>query len=235
MTEALVLVPGLGCDARLFHAQIDSFSRHRPVTVLPSATGERIEEIASEALPHLPAKFALAGHGFGGAVAMEILRRAPERVLRIALMSASPLADTPAEAAAREPRIIKAKSGRLADAVSEEIPPQALAPGPDRAKHHARLQEMAATLGTDAFLRQVRALQRRRDQQPTMRRCQAPTLILCGAHDTLAPIKRQSFLAELVPNAELKVIEEAGHLAPLEAPEEVCEALAAWLKAPAAR
>ncbi|SLN47382.1 Putative aminoacrylate hydrolase RutD [Roseivivax jejudonensis] len=232
MPDPLVLVPGLGCDARLFAPQIEVLSRRGPVTVLPSAQGERIEEIASQALPHLPAKFALAGHGFGGMVAMEMLRRAPDRVLRLALISTAPLADTPAEAAAREPRIIGAKAGRFDDAIAEEVPPGALAPGPDRAARLALFRQMARDLGVDAYVRQVRALQRRKDQQPVLRRCKAPVLVLAGAHDTLVPVKRQRQMAELIGQGGFTVIEEAGHLPSLEAPENVTDALSDWLVAP---
>ncbi|ETX29214.1 alpha/beta fold hydrolase [Roseivivax isoporae] len=232
MSEALVLVPGIGADARLFRPQIEHLSRRRPVTVVPAARGERIEEMASDILPHLPQRFALAGHGLGGMVAMEIVRRAPDRVTRIALLSTSPLPDTPPEAAAREPRLIAARSGRLSDALSEEVPATALAPGPGRMAIAASFREMALSIGPESYSRQVRALQRRKDQQATLRRLRVPALVLCGAHDTLHPVRRQSFLAELIPNAVLEVIDEAGHLPTLETPEAVTEALGAWLAAP---
>jgi pimeloyl-ACP methyl ester carboxylesterase len=92
--------------------------------------------------------------------------------------------------------------------------------------------DMAEALGPDVFVRQSRALQRRRDQQGTLRKCKVPTLVLCGAHDALCPIKRHTFMAELIPYAQLKVIETAGHLPTLEAPEETTLALRDWLKQP---
>ncbi|SFD46409.1 alpha/beta fold hydrolase [Roseivivax sediminis] len=233
MSDPLVLIPGLVSDARLFQPQIEVLSRRVPVTVLPSARGERIEEVASAALPHLPAKFALAGHGYGGMVAMEILRRAPDRVLRLALMSTTPLADTPGEAAAREPRIIAARAGRFDDVIAEEVPGSALAPGPERVRHIALVKAMARDLGADAYQRQVRAMQRRKDQQAVLRKCKVPVLVLCGAHDTLYPVKRQSFMAELIAQAGLTVIDEAGHLPSVEAPDAVTDALSDWLSAPA--
>ena len=91
---------------------------------------------------------------------------------------------------------------------------------------------MAENVGTEAVIRQARALQRRRDQQATLRKCKVPALVLCGELDGLVPVKRNSFLAELIPYAELNVIEGVGHLPTLEAPEETTRALFSWLKQP---
>lgn len=232
MAEPLVLLPEFMCDARLFLPQLLALGRDRPVTVAPLSGGERIEEIASHLLPQLPQRFALAGLGLGGMVAMEILRRAPDRVGRLALMDTEPLAETPAQAAERDPLIVRARSGALDAAVAEVIRPDHLAPGPGRFEIMSTLAAMARDLGPEVFVRQIRALQRRRDQQATLRRCKVPTLLLCGAADTLMPVKRHAFLAELIPGAELRVIEGAGHLPTLEAPDETTDALSDWLDSP---
>lgn len=232
MSEPLVLIPGFGCDARVFTRQVEVLSRRVPVTILPAASGERIEEIASAALPHLPSRFALAGQGFGGMVAMEIVRRAADRVQRLALLATTPLPDTPAEAAAREPRVVALRGGRMEDAISGEIPASALAPGATRTVCHAQLMTMARDLGKDALLRQIRALRRRKDQQAALRKARVPVLVLAGAHDTLVPEKRQRFLAELVPHGQLEMIEDAGHLPSIETPDAVTDALSDWLEAP---
>lgn len=229
MAEALVLLPGMMCDARVFEPQINALSRDRAVMVAPVCQGERIEEIASNLIDQLPLRFALAGLSMGGIVAMEILRRVPERVTRLCLMDTSPLAETPAEAAAREPMIVGVRAGRLDEVMRQAMKPEYLAPGPGRMAVLGAVQTMAAELGPEVFVRQSRALQRRRDQQSTLRKCKAPTLILCGAHDRLTPVKRHSFMAELMPAAWLQVIDEAGHLPPLEAPEATTAALRGWL------
>jgi pimeloyl-ACP methyl ester carboxylesterase len=163
---------------------------------------------------------------------MELLRRAPDRITRLALMDTNPLAETPQVAAAREPQIIGARTGRLFEVMRDEMKPHYLAPGPHRGAVLELVMDMAEALGPDVFVRQSRALQRRRDQQGTLRKCKVPTLILCGAHDALCPIKRHTFMAELIPYAQLKVIENAGHLPTLEAPEETTLALRDWLKQP---
>ncbi len=174
MADPLVFLPGLMSDARVFWPQIAELSAKTAVTVAPITQGERIEEIASGLLDQLPKRFALAGLGLGGAVALEILRRAPDRLTRLALIDASPLAETPQSAAAREMLIVKVKSGRLADAMREELNPVWLAPGPDRAAILEIALDMADTLGPEVYVRQARALQRARDQQAVLRKPLTP-------------------------------------------------------------
>ncbi|MCR9111049.1 alpha/beta hydrolase [Marivita sp. XM-24bin2] len=232
MIEPIVFLPGMMCDARLFEPQIRAFSPTHPVMVAPITHGQRIEEIASGLLPLLPQKFALAGLSMGGIVAMEILRRAPDRVTRIALMDTNCLAETPQVAANREPQIVKVKSGKLTEVMRDELKPNSLAPGPHRPAVLQTVMDMAQTLGPEVFIAQSRALQRRRDQQSTLRKVRQPALVLCGAHDALCPVKRHSFMAELIPNAKLTVLEDAGHLPTLETPDETNDALWAWLQQP---
>ncbi|MEM9579574.1 MAG: alpha/beta fold hydrolase [Pseudomonadota bacterium] len=232
MIEPVVFLPGMMCDARLFGPQIAELSADRPVMAAPVHQGERVEEIASALLAQLPAKFALAGLSMGGIVAMEVLRRAPDRVTRLALMDTNPLPETPQVAAGREPQIIGARSGRLLEVMREEMKPNYLAPGPQRVDVLNLVMDMAEVLGPEAFVRQSRALQRRRDQQKTLRACKVPALVLCGEHDALCPVKRHSFMAELIPYAELRVIPGAGHLPTLEQPAATTAALKEWLAQP---
>lgn len=232
MAEALVLLPDVMCDARLWGPQIADLSREMAVMVAPITGGERVEEVASGLLDVLPRRFALAGAGLGGAIAMELQRRAPDRVARLMLICASPLGETPAQAAALDPLLIKARAGRLLDATRALIPAEALYNGPFRAEIQAILDDMALGLGPDILTRQVRLMQRRRDQQSALRKIRVPTTILCGEDDAHHPVKRQQFLAELIPGARLEVLGEAGRLPMLERPEAVADAIRAWMAEP---
>lgn len=232
MTEPLVLLPGMMCDARLFAAQITALSRDRAVMLAPITKGERIEEIAANLIDQLPARFALAGLSMGGIVAMELLHRIPDRITRLCLMDTDPLAEPPQVAAIREPWIVRARAGKLADVMREALKPSVLAPGPGRAAVLAQLYQMADDLGPDLFVRQSRALQRRPDYQGTLRKCKVATLVLCGEHDGLTPVKRHTFMAELIPNARLQIIEDAGHIPTLEQPDAVIDVLRDWLGEP---
>ena len=231
LAEPLVLIPGLMCDARVFGDIAGPLSRSRPIIVAAPVAGERIEEIASNLLGQLPARFALLGQGMGGLVALELLRRAPTRATRIALVATSPLPATPEEAAAKENAIVKAKAGRLADALDAEIPAGALHAG-TREPTRATLRAMAEGLGPRVFVQQLRAIQRRKDVQSVLRQVTQPALVLAGAADTLVPVKRQTFTSEMIPHARLEVLDDAGHLPSLEAPEAVLKALGRWLEQP---
>jgi pimeloyl-ACP methyl ester carboxylesterase len=232
MSEPILFVPGMMCDARVFAPQIDDLSRDFALHIARVTRAESIREMAAEAIHHAPPRFALAGLSMGGIVAMEILRRVPERVTRIALMATTPLAETPEQAAWREPQIVKAQSGNLAEAMRAAMPEDNLAPGAGRQRALAVVEAMAGDLGAKEFIRQSRALQRRPDAQKTLRTTRAPALVLCGGHDKITTPRRHEFMAELIPYAELVVIDEAGHLPTLEAPQKVNMALRAWMELP---
>ena len=232
MAEPLVMIPGLMADARLFLPQIVQLGLGRAIHLALPTTGDTVEQMAEALLAGLPDRFAILGHGLGGDVALEIIRRVPDKVTRIVLMATDPLAEAPQTAAARESRIVAARAGRLVEAMGEEIPLTALADTEWRAEIVALIKDMAINLGEGVFIRQSRALQRRPDQQKTMRRVKLPALVIAGELDTLVPMRRLEFTANLMPFGKLQVIAGAGHLASLEQPEAVSDVLAAFLAGP---
>ena len=123
----------------------------------------------------------------------------------------------------------KAQAGKLDDVIRIEMKPNYLASGPGRVAVMSTVMDMAMDIGSDAFVRQSRALQRRPDQQKTLRKIKVPTLVLCGREDELCPVKRHEFMAELIPGATLHIVDEAGHLPTLEQPENTNAALGRWL------
>ena len=232
MAEPVVLLPGMMCDARVFAPQIAALSRERAVQVAPITGADTVEKIADQIVFHAPPKFALAGLSMGGIVAMEVIRRVPLRVTRLALLDTTPFSETPAQAAAREPQIARARAGRVAEVMAEDMKPDYLAPGPGRAAVLKAVMAMAQDLGPEVYVRQSRALQRRPDQQRTLRAVRAPTLILCGRHDGLTPVRRHELMESLIPGARLEIVEDAGHIPTLEAPEATTAALLRWLDGP---
>ena len=229
MSEPVILLPGMMCDARLFAPQIAALSATRPVMVAPLAGGDTITAMAAETLQHAPPRFALAGLSMGGIVAMEIIRQAPGRVTRLALMDTNPLAEAPERAKLRDEQIARAFAGALKAIIRDDMKPHYLADTSDRRTILDLCMDMALALGPDIFAQQSRALQARPDQCETLRGVDVPTLILHGAEDRLCPAERHELMRDLVPGAILVRIDDAGHLPTLEQPKPTNEALEKWL------
>ena len=231
MNEPLVVLPGFLSDTRCFLPQIVHLGADRPI-VLPPMQGDTVEQLSLNAMRDLPRRFALLGHGLGGQVAIDILRRLPEAVTRIAMVSTDPLAEPPATAASREARLVAARTGRLAEVAAEEYPETVFAETEWRSDVIALVQDMAAGVDLESYVRQTRAMQRRPDQQKTLRKVRVPALILAGEADSMVPMRRQEFLAELMPFGQMQVISGAGHMPQLEQPEAVTSALRTFLAGP---
>ncbi len=228
----LVLIPGMMCDARMWGGL--------PIHLYPRAVehflpigADTVETLAAQALRHAPPVFALAGLSMGGIVAMEILRQAPERVARLALLDTNPRAETPEMQASRAPQIARALAGGLAGVMRDEMKPNYLSQGPDRAAILDLCMDMALTLGPDIFARQSRALRERPDQQAALRAFEGPALVLMGEDDRLCPRGRHELIHALIPQSRFAVIGGAGHLPTLEKPAETAAEIVRWLDEPA--
>jgi pimeloyl-ACP methyl ester carboxylesterase len=167
----------------------------------------------------------------GGIVAMEVVAQAPDRVTHLALLDTNPKAETPQVQARRAPQIEKVQAGGLDAVMRDEMKPNYLTDGPNRAAILDLCMQMALSLGPEVFLRQSRALRDRPDQQDRLRRVTVPTLILCGRDDSLCPVERHALMHSLIPHSTLHIVESAGHLPTLEQPLETTAALARWLEA----
>lgn len=187
-------------------------------------------ELAADVLANAPPRFALAGLSMGGIVAMEILRQAPDRVERIALLDTNPLAETSDIKARRLPQMTAVRNGGLADVIRDEMKPNYLTAGPHRGDILDLCLEMALGLGPHVFLNQSRALMDRPDQSETLKGANLPALVLCGRDDRLCPVSRHQLMADLIPGAQLEIIDGAGHLPTLEQPELTNAALARWME-----
>ncbi|MDX6749067.1 alpha/beta fold hydrolase [Geminicoccaceae bacterium 1502E] len=228
--EPLIMLPGLLCDERLFAAQLAPLRELAQVTVADLTRDDTIAGMARRVLERAPERFALAGLSMGGYVALEIMRQAPGRVSRLALMDTQARPDT-AEASAMR-RDLTALVGRGGfRGVSSRLMPRLL--------HAERLQDedlvetvkaMAEAVGKDGFLRQQEAIIGRIDSRPHLPAIACPTLVLCGREDVLTAPELHLEMAAAIPQATLVVIPRAGHLAPMERPEPVTAQLRLWLR-----
>ena len=218
----LVLLAGMMCDGRLF--------KHMPHHIYLPITGHHtIEAIATDVLQNAPDTFALGGLSMGGIVAMEVIRQAPDRVTRLALMDTNCEAENDRVKASRGPQIERALANGLQNVMRDEMKPNYLANGPNKPEVLDLCMDMAMSLGPDVFAAQSRALRDRQDQKKTLKNWHKPTLILCGEDDRLCPLHRHTLMVELISLAKLTVVRSAGHLPPLERPEVTRTAIEDWL------
>lgn len=226
----LLLIPGMMCDARMW----GDLPAHLPCAVrhaLPT-DGDTVQDMAAAILQAAPPRFALAGLSMGGIIAMEILRQAPDRVARLALLDTNPRAETPEAQARRAPQIARALSGGLDAVLRDEMKPNYLASGPNQQPILDLCMEMALHLGPQVFARQSRALRDRPDQGATLAAFKGPALVLMGVDDRLCPRDRHDQMHALMPQSRLVLIPQAAHLPPLENPAATRAAMADWLLSP---
>lgn len=226
----LVLLPGMMCDARLFAPQIAVLSGHRPIVIAPIGGRDTVEALATQVLSYVPPRFAMAGLSMGGIVAMEVLRQAPGRVAGLALLDTNPLAEKDEVKSRRQPQIEAVMRGQLRTVMAEEMKPNYLTDGPNRCAILDLCMEMATDLGSEVFVNQSKALRDRPDQSATLRAFDGPALVLCGREDALCPVSRHELMHSLMPQSQLEVIEDAGHLPTLEQPQNTTAALTRWLE-----
>ena len=223
----LVLIPGLMCDARMWGG-IDTDLGVPVIHHLPLGAAT-MAGLAAALLADAPPRFALAGLSMGGILAMEVLRQAPERVARLALLDTNPLAEQPHVQARRGPQVARALAGDLAGVLQDDMLPHYLSPETPTEAPFALCVNMALNLGAQVFAEQSSALRDRPDQQATLAAFAGPALVLTGAQDRLCPMDRHTLMHRLMPQSQLSVIAGAGHLTPIEQPHATAAALRGWL------
>jgi pimeloyl-ACP methyl ester carboxylesterase len=227
----LILLPGLLCDEALWRPQVEGLKEVAEPLIIDLTKDDSFPAMARRALAAAPPSFALAGLSMGGYVAQEIMRQAPDRVEKLALLDTSGRADTPEQAARRRGLIELSEKGEF-----KGVTPRLLPLLIHSARHEdeplgAIVMGMAERVGKEAFLRQQKAIMGRPDGREDLRRIACPTLVLCGRQDALTPLALHEEIAGLVPGAKLIVVEDCGHLSTLEKPATVTAAMRQWLTA----
>jgi pimeloyl-ACP methyl ester carboxylesterase len=226
-----VLIPGLLASARMYAGQIPQLWRTGPVMIADHTRDDSMSGIARRILSMAPARFAMVGLSMGGYIAFEILRQAPERIAKVALLDTSARADAPEQTAMRRAQIALASQGRLAEVVEQQFP---------RLVHRARHADaalrrvfnlMAEEVGAAGFIHQQTAILGRADSRATLGTIRCPTLVLVGEDDELTPPERAAEIAAGIPGARLTTLPHSGHMSTLEQPDEVARALLEWLEA----
>jgi len=223
-----VLIPGLGCDTRLYAGQLPVLFKRGAVVLANHTKSDSIGALADDVLAAAPPSFSLIGLSMGGYIAFEILRRAPQRVARLALLDTTARPDTPEQTARRKTQIEMAQSGKFDDLPDILFPVLVHASRRNDPALRAVVESMMFDLGADVFVRQQTAILGRRDSRPYLASIQCPTLVAVGYGDELTPPALAKEIADAIPGAKLAVVPDCGHLSTLEQPDFMAHALAEW-------
>jgi pimeloyl-ACP methyl ester carboxylesterase len=223
------ILPGLLEDAEAFAAVTRGLADVAACRVADMTRADTIAGLARSALEQAPAgPLFLAGHSMGGYVALEVMRQAPERVARLALLNTNARPDSPE--ATENRRRLMALAERDFEAVIETLLPKLMLPehvgDPTLA---GIVASMALAVGKEAFKRQQNAIIGRIDSRPHLGRIACPTVVLAARHDQLMPVEILREMAEAIPGCRLEIIERSGHMASMEQPRETVRVLREWV------
>jgi pimeloyl-ACP methyl ester carboxylesterase len=227
----VMLVPGLFCSPRLFGDQIPALWRFGPITVADHTRDDSMGAIAHRILSMAPPSFVLVGLSMGGYIALELLRQAPDRILKLALLDTAARPDTPEQSEKRRAMIEMAEHGRYSEI------PDLMFPRFFHSSHQGNealrqtLHLMAEETGYEAFVRQERAIMTRPDSRSGLGAISCPTLMLVGDDDQVTPPECADEVVAAIPEAKLAVVRQCGHLSTLDQPDVVTRALVEFLQA----
>lgn len=233
MTEShalpIVLVPGLLGSPRLYADQIPELWRLGPVFLATHTRDDSMAGIARRILASAPPRFAIAGLSMGGYICFEILRQAPERVVKLVLLDTSARSDTPELSELRRSQIEMARDGRLGEVMDLHFPKLVHARRWGDESLRRTVRAMMQEVGVEGFVNQQMATGSRPDSRAGLAAIRCPTLVIVGDGDVLTPPDRAEEIANGIAGARLSVIRDSGHLSTLEQPAAVTKSMLHFL------
>lgn len=227
----LVFIPGLACTGALFADQIAALAGSREVTIGDHMQHDTMPEIAAHILATAPDRFCLAGLSMGGYISLEIMRQAPERVERLALLDTSARADTVEKIEQRNDALRLAAAGKFMAVCHSTLDLSIAASRHGDAALKTAIIEMATDTGADVWAQQIRAIIGRKNSVPLLKEITCPTLVVVGDEDQLTPPEWAVEMADGIAGARLEVIADCGHMSSMERPDVVNGLLRDWLAA----
>ena len=229
-TMPILLVPGLAGSPRIYGLVAPAMWRFGPVTAANHIRDGNMGAIARRILAEAPPRFALAGHSMGGYIAFEMMRQAPDRIIKLALINTQARPDTPETTGRRRDQIARTQAGEY-DAVLDDLFPGFVHPSRrEDVSLHRLVHDMGDDIGADAFVRQQIAIIGRSDSRPTLALIRCPTLVLTGDEDNTIPNSLSKEMADGIPGAKLVILPQCGHLPQVEQPQATADALVEWLR-----
>ena len=226
--QSLIMVPGLVCDDTVWAHQCTGLADVAECFVSEISRPITMQAMAAEVLAAAPDKFAIAGFSMGGYVALEVIRQAPLRVTRLALIDSGARADSLEQIVKRKTAIADCEAGRYTTVIENMLsvllhPTRLTEPLADQ------VRAMAARVGSECFVRRLLALMSRTDARDLLRAAKIPVRIICGREDLLTPLTRSQEIAEYTPGARLSIVEDCGHMPLLERPHAATALLRDWM------
>jgi pimeloyl-ACP methyl ester carboxylesterase len=222
--QDIVMIPGLGSDAAVWQPTIDVLGPTVRCQVGDTLSDETLADMAMRILDDAPAHFALAGVSMGGMVALEIMKAAPERVTKLALIDTNARDDTPEQSAQRRAAnaaILETDdlAALAAHAINDMVDVSA---GEDVRR---AMVDMAVRVGAAAYARQNSAMIARCDLRSVLPTIEVPTLVVVGENDTMTPLACSQEICDGIAEARLEMIKKCGHLPPIEKPNAMAKLL----------
>ena len=229
MKHTLVLIPGTLCDVSLFDNQQIGISDLVNCRAVDCSRCNNLADMAALILSEIEGDFALLGFSYGGIIAFEMMRQAPQRITKLILLNTNHKAPSEATIASQKKYSKMVETGDFRKITTDFTKESML--HPDHAKNleiREQVLNMALNVGELGFVNQVKAQLNRPDSTNDLPKINCPTLIITGREDRICPPALHEEMAQLIPNSELVIIEECGHLSTLEQPEIVNETIRKW-------
>lgn len=223
MKYPLVLLSGLLSNDSLWQHQAHHLSDIASIQII-SASENTPEKMIQGILDKAPSKFALAGHSMGGWLALEVMRAAPSRVSKLCLLSITARIDSEEKRARRQEMIQKAENGEFLEIIKECVEKFVYNPLVKK-----NVEKMFLAVGKEAFIHQEQAMLARKECLSILPTIRCPTLVIYASRDKVFSLEEHQELVSQIQNAKLAIVEEAGHMSPMEKPEAITALLKFWL------
>lgn len=225
----IVLLPGLLCDASIWAAQVAALQPYADVAVADFSQEDSLEGMARTALALKAGPIVAIGHSMGARVALQMVRLARDRITHLCLMDTGVHPKREGEERQRQVLVDLAFEQGMAALAERWLPPMVHEDRADDPALMAPLKAMVMRASPEQHRRQIRALLNRPDTRPLLPTIVCPTLVMVGRQDRWSPVTQHEEIAASIPNAELVIIEDSGHMTPVEQPDQVSQALLRWL------
>ena len=229
MSEALAMIPGTLCDSSLFKHQIKHLSKLSHCSVVDTASSDKLEQVARNIIDQFKESFSIIGLSYGGIIAFEILRQAPEKVNKLILLNTTHKPPAVKTQEKMNRFLTMAKNGSFKSITADHLKDAMIHPGHAKQSELRKLvMKMATNVGPESFENQVKAQLDRPDSTLLLKEIKCPTLLIAGKEDNVCPPELHEEMCQLIPNATLKILENCGHLSTIEQPDEVNQIIKDW-------